>query len=415
MKPGDLLVSKYRLERVLGVGGMGKVWAAINEGNGRPVAIKLMHALPPKFRDRTLRERMLREARAGGALQHKNIVDVYDVGETESGDPFLVMERLSGETLADLIQRKKRLPPEQAASIALSIAAALRVAHAKGIVHRDLKPANVFLHRDADGDGATVKVLDFGASKHLREASATAVGSILGSPAYMSPEQASSDPNIDARADLWSLGVVIFEMVAGRRPFLAETTYAVIGQVIAGPIPSVGECVDGVRPELVEIIARCLTRDVDARVQSAEALIELLGSCLDDRLPSPRESSPSRPLSKAPAEPEPPPSQGPVHPSAGEQAITNVFPALDAESAPALALVEPVVSTSKRRGLSAAALAGASAAATASSSAGPMSSAGVLTRSRTSSTAAASRSAGSIALTSLVSSTRGASSGASLR
>src|SRR5687767_9459164 len=142
MKPSDLLASKYRLEHVLGSGAMGTVWAAVNESTGRPVAIKLMHGSDPK-----LRARMLREARAVGTLKHKNIVDLYDAGETESGDPFLVMERLSGESLDEHLKRCGPVHPAKAAEIAGSIAAALRLAHAKGIVHRDLKPANVFLHR----------------------------------------------------------------------------------------------------------------------------------------------------------------------------------------------------------------------------------------------------------------------------
>src|SRR5579871_3014914 len=125
MKPGALLAAKYRLEHVLGSGGMGEVWGATNQSTGRPVAIKLLHGSTPE-----LRTRMLREARAGGTLKHKNIVDIYDVGETDDGDPFLVMERLSGETLADRLEREGSLAPASAVAIAGAIAAALRVAHA---------------------------------------------------------------------------------------------------------------------------------------------------------------------------------------------------------------------------------------------------------------------------------------------
>ncbi len=286
MKPGELIASKYRLERVLGVGGMGTVWAAVNESTGRAFAIKLMHSLPPEFR-----VRLLREARAGGTLKHKSVVDIYDVGETESGDPFLVMELLSGETLADCLKREGPLPPARAIEVALSIASALRVAHAKGIVHRDVKPANIFLHREAEGEAEVVKVLDFGASKHLQEVSATVAGSLVGSPAYMSPEQARADPKIDGRSDLWSLGVVLFEMLAGHRPFRATTTYAVIADVIASPIPSITDSVGGLRPALVHVVERCLTRDVDARIQSADELIGVLGTSLDDVASSGEEAS----------------------------------------------------------------------------------------------------------------------------
>jgi serine/threonine-protein kinase len=276
MEPLDLLASKYRMEHVLGSGAMGTVWAAVNESTGRPVAIKLIHGSTPK-----LRTRMLREARAVGTLKHTNIVDIYDAGETESGDPFLVMERLSGETLDERLKRCGRLPPAKAVEIAGSIAAALRLAHAKGIVHRDLKPANVFLHRQAEGEDEIVKVLDFGVSKHLEETTSTITAGLVGSPAYMSPEQARAEPNIDARSDLWSLGVVLFEMLAGRRPFPSNSAYLVITEVITGPIPSIAEVVPGLSPTLVHVVERCLTRDVNARVGSADELIWLLGPSLD--------------------------------------------------------------------------------------------------------------------------------------
>jgi serine/threonine-protein kinase len=293
MKPGDLLASKYRLERVLGTGGMGKVWAAVNESTGRPVAVKLMHSPTPE-----LRARMLREARAGGSLKHRNIVDIYDVGETESGDPFLVMERLSGETLEDRLERERSLPPAKAIEITASIAAALKVAHARGIVHRDLKPANVFLHREADGEGEIVKVLDFGVSKHLQENAGTLTAGLVGSPAYMSPEQARAEPKIDARADLWSLGVVLFEMLAGRRPFAASSLYLLITEVITGPIPNIAGVVPGLSPALVHVVERCLVRDVDARVGSADELIGLLGS--SPHVDPPIEEEPTHRPSSAP-------------------------------------------------------------------------------------------------------------------
>jgi serine/threonine protein kinase len=291
MKPGALLGAKYRIERLLGSGGMGDVWAAVNEATGRAVAIKLMQSPTPE-----LRTRMLREARAVGTLKHKNIVDIYDVGETEDGDPFLVMERLEGETLTDRLQWVGHLPPATAVEITLSIAAALKAAHAKGIVHRDLKPPNVFLHREADGEGEIVKVLDFGVSRQLQDVRMT-TGGPVGSPAYMSPEQATDEGVIGPRSDLWSLGVILFEMLAGRRPFPSGSPYRVLTEVIGGPIPSIAEAVPGLSPAVIDVVQRCLTRDVDARVASAEEVIRLLASAVPV---DPGENDPTTKLAQMP-------------------------------------------------------------------------------------------------------------------
>src|SRR6185436_19409809 len=172
---------------------MGEVWAALHLTMGREVAIKLLNSESPD-----LAARLKREAMACGRLEHPNIVRVYDIGETNTGQPFLVMELLMGETLARRMARK-RLPKEAALGIALDVARALRTAHAASIVHRDLKPANVYLHRGADGEGKEVKVLDFGVSKILTpdDVAFTVTGMLVGSPAYMSPEQAQASKQID--------------------------------------------------------------------------------------------------------------------------------------------------------------------------------------------------------------------------
>jgi serine/threonine-protein kinase len=278
MRVGDLVAAKYRLKRVLGEGAMGQVWEALNEGTHGEVALKL---IPNPNAE--LRARMLREARACGSLRHPNIVEIYDVGETQNGDPFLVMQLLSGETLADRLAREGRLPAVRAAAIAYAIARALRAAHAKGIIHRDLKPANIFLHREADADGEQIKVLDFGVSKNLAgDATSTATGMLVGSPAYMSPEQANGDKQIDPRSDLWSLGVVTFEMLAGRRPFPSSSPYVAIAEVIGAPIPRLSEVMPGVSPGLSSIVGRCLTRDPAARAASAAELVALLRPHTDD-------------------------------------------------------------------------------------------------------------------------------------
>jgi serine/threonine protein kinase len=215
MNVGDRL-GKYRLTRRAGGGAMGVVWAAVNEDTHKEVALKLL-----PVSDAELRRRLLREAKACGRLDHRNIVTIYDVGTTPGGDPFLVMQLLSGETLARRLERERRLPPAVAAGIGAAIAAGLGAAHAAGIVHRDLKPENIFLHREPGSPGEVVKLLDFGVSRLELSGDAinTATGVLVGSPVYMSPEQARTSKEVGPR----SLGAVLFEMLAGQRPFQGRT------------------------------------------------------------------------------------------------------------------------------------------------------------------------------------------------
>lgn len=272
MRQGLLIGDKYRLERLIGDGASGEVWAARNERTDREVALKLITQA-----DRELRERAVREARVLGRVSHRNVIEVLDAGETDRGDPFLVMPRLAGETLGVRLKRERRLAPGMAASIAAEVALGLAAAHAVGVIHRDLKPNNIFLHRDPETGRDLVKVLDFGVSKMLRGEGppTTRTGDIVGSPAYMSPEQARADRTLDQRTDLWSLGVVLFEMLAGRRPFSGKGI-SVISDIVTAPIPSVTSLVPGLDPRLVEVVSRCLERDVSRRIQSAQELAALL-------------------------------------------------------------------------------------------------------------------------------------------
>jgi serine/threonine-protein kinase len=275
MTTGAAIGGKYRLIRQLGQGSMAEVWAAEHVELGREVALKLIYEGSPE-----LATRLKREAQACGRLYHPNIVRVYDFGETETGDPFLVMELLTGETLAERMARKRRLSVDEALSIILRVVRALGAAHDAGIVHRDLKPANVFLAQTPQGE--VVKVLDFGVSKMLAvdDMGVTTTGALVGSPAYMSPEQARALREIDARADLWSVGVLLFEMLTGKRPFPAQTVVAVVTEILAGPIPTLAEALPGVDPRLDAAVRRCLTRDVDKRMPSATALIDALAPVL---------------------------------------------------------------------------------------------------------------------------------------
>ena len=274
---GALVAGKYRLLRQLGEGAMGAVWAARNEHTSGQVALKLILGRGPE-----LRLRLLREAQACCQIRHKNVIQIHDVGQTDSGDPFLVMELLSGETLADLLGRKRRLNQREAAVIGRDVARALGAAHEKGIVHRDLKPDNIFLHNQPGEDARVVKVLDFGVSKNLllADGARTMLGGPIGSPSYMSPEQASGDRDIDARADIWSLGVLLFEMLTGERPFLGEAQ-EVIDRILRAEIPLASRRVRSIDPGLDRLISGCLTRDRDLRswpitevVQGLEPFIE---------------------------------------------------------------------------------------------------------------------------------------------
>jgi eukaryotic-like serine/threonine-protein kinase len=268
MTPGERIGKKYRLTHQIGEGAMGVVWAAVNEATSGEVALKLILRS-----NEDLRHRLRREARAAGKLRHPNIIEIYDIGETVEGDPFLVMPLLSGETLSELLARQRRLDPPAAARIARDVARALDAAHAGQVIHRDLKPANVFLHQEMYAEAPVVKVLDFGVSKNLEmlDGFNTMAGRAVGSPAYMSPEQAQVERTLDHRADLWSLGVVLFEMLTGVRPFQGDENKR-FPQLVAGEMPLVSRLVRHVDPALVTLVSRCLERDRDKRIGSAAEL-----------------------------------------------------------------------------------------------------------------------------------------------
>lgn len=279
MKPGTVIAGKYRLVNRLGDGAMGSVWEAVNELTQRSFAIKLIHRMAVGGDE--LRARMMREARAAGRLHHRNVIEVYDVGETAEGDPFLVMELLRGETMEALLQRKGQLSVSLTCAIGVEVSRGLASAHDAGIIHRDLKPANIFLHHDADR-GVVVKVLDFGVSKVVSDqnASATTTGTAIGSPAYMSPEQAVGAPDIDARSDLWSVGVLLLEAASGTPAFDGDTVYAIVGNILHGEVPRLTARAPNADARLDGIIARCLLRDRGARFGTARELAAQLETLL---------------------------------------------------------------------------------------------------------------------------------------
>jgi eukaryotic-like serine/threonine-protein kinase len=267
---GHIVVGKYQLSAVLGEGGMGSVWLAKNRTLDVDVALKLMRAELAEEVD-GVAERMLQEARAAVSIGHPAIIQVFDFGFSEFGDPFIVMELLRGESLAEAIRRRSRLRPSRAVQTLLPIADALSAAHERGIVHRDLKPENIFLSRPA-GNRLQPKVLDFGIAK-LEQRGAERItrdGAVIGSPAYMAPEQLRGEPGVDARADVWSLSVVLYQMITGRRPFEGDSYHASMWNVIHSEPRPISEHQihdDG----LWRILSKGLTKDVNQRFQSMRA------------------------------------------------------------------------------------------------------------------------------------------------
>jgi serine/threonine protein kinase len=261
-----VIARKYRLESLLGEGGMGSVWRAFNLQLEVPVAIKLLR---PDLNNVELGERLRVEARAAAKLVHPSIVRVFDIGEAESGDPFIVMELLNGESLGALIQRGP-LPATDALQILLPIAEALSLAHSRGVVHRDLKPDNVFLA--TDGSTLQPKLLDFGIAKVTSAittggAILTQTGTLLGSPDYMSPEQAYGQADIDHRSDVWSFCAMLYEALSGDPPFIGSSCQQILRSVVQDdPVPL--ELVCGACPNLSRIVMRGLTKDRDARPSS---------------------------------------------------------------------------------------------------------------------------------------------------
>jgi serine/threonine-protein kinase len=272
LAPGAVIGGKYRLMRPLGSGSMGSIWAAWQAGIERAVAIKVMS--PELLASPLARTRFEREMAATGRLRTPHVVQLYDHG-LEGDAPYLVMELLEGEDLGERLKRTGRLPLDEAARIGAQIAAALRSAHEAGIVHRDLKPANVFL---AKQDGAEiVKVIDFGIARFMNQGdgpggASTRTGNAVGSPHYMSPEQAQGLKTVDHRSDLWSFGVILFRAVTGQLPFPGKDILAVIQRLWSEEAPAPSTVAADLGPSVDRFFARALARDPNARFQSADEL-----------------------------------------------------------------------------------------------------------------------------------------------
>jgi serine/threonine-protein kinase len=259
---------------------MGSVWAAHHELIGRDVAIKVTGEKVSKRRE--IRERFLNEARAVGKVRHPNVIDVMDVGQLPDGLLYIVFELLDGRTLEEHLQKKGRLPAGDAAIILIEVCRGLEAAHAAGIVHRDLKPANVFLHR-VPGGSIAIKLLDFGISKSIDEEgvslSVTQTGVVMGTPQYMSVEQARGRDDIDLRADIWSAGTILYELTTGRVAFDAANYNAVIDRIMhEEALPLLSSGVN--EPGLQHVVSRCLAKQRSQRYQTAKELRDALQTLL---------------------------------------------------------------------------------------------------------------------------------------
>ncbi len=260
---GEVVADRYRIVRLLARGGMGAVFEAEHLGLARPVALKFLRCDAPESA-----ARFVREARAAARLEGEHIVRVWDVG-THGGVPFLAMERLAGVDMHEYLEAHGRLPLGEAADYVLQACAGVAEAHSHGIVHRDLKPSNLFLARRADGS-QLVKVLDFGVAKApahegWSEDGLTSAVLLLGSPPYMSPEHVRDPAAVDARADVWSLGVILYELVSGRRPFEGATAMQLGARITLEPHAPVRTHVADAPEALERILARCLAKDPDER------------------------------------------------------------------------------------------------------------------------------------------------------
>jgi serine/threonine-protein kinase len=279
VREGDLLAGKYRIDRILGAGGMGVVVAAHHVHLEEKVAIKFL--LTEMITSGEAVARFTREARAAVKIKSDHVVRVSDVGMLENGAPYMVMEYLEGEDLSGWIKKRGALSVEQSVEFLLQTCEAIAEAHTLGIIHRDLKPANLFVIRRPDG-ALSVKVLDFGISKmrgagsSVPDVSITKTSAMMGSPLYMSPEQMQSAKDVDPRADIWAMGIILYELLTGEAPFVAESVPELVAKVLSVPPPSLRSKRSEAPEGLDAVIIKCLEKDPANRFESVAELAHAL-------------------------------------------------------------------------------------------------------------------------------------------
>lgn len=294
LAPGTTIANRFRVDRKLGEGGMGAVYAALNITTNRPVALKVMH--PEYAAKKDIVRRFMREAKAATAINHPNVIEVLDVVDSDGGEPVMVMELLQGEPLDGVLGKRGALALGDVARIMLPVVAAVGAAHARGIVHRDLKPENIYLAAGPNGS-IVPKVLDFGIAKILDPAQinelstksgATRTGSMLGTPHYMSIEQACGERDIDHRTDIWSIGVILYVMLSGRRPYDGENYGQILKALMTQTPQSIADLVPGLPLDVVDLIGRCMRRARDERpIDLREVYSVLSRYCADTSVAAP--------------------------------------------------------------------------------------------------------------------------------
>jgi eukaryotic-like serine/threonine-protein kinase len=276
---GTVLDGKFRIEKALASGASGDVYEAMHLGLGSRVAVKVLRPGAPETAH-IRRKRFVREARVAARIQSDHVVRVFDIVAPERGPIYIVMELLNGETLADRIKRVGAMPPAEAVGYLIQATEPLAQMHDAGIVHRDVKPSNVFLARDAEGR-ERIKLLDFGVAAFQQplgrgDSSITLTDAIVGTPRYMAPEQVRASKEVDARADVWALGVTLYELLVGSPPFNGQTVLAVLNQIEQQEPRPLAERQPSVSIELANIVHRCLAKDASRRPPDARALAEAL-------------------------------------------------------------------------------------------------------------------------------------------
>jgi serine/threonine-protein kinase len=318
---GDVIAGKYRVERQLAVGGMGVVYACTDTLLDRAVALKVIH--PDIAEDESIRERFLLEARTLARLANPHVTRVFECGYARGSQPYIVMEFLEGTDLYSVLRTCGPLTAERTLRLALQVCRGLRDAHAHGIVHRDLKPENLFVTHTQSG-AELIKILDFGISKQSRLAgrrTLTNPSMNVGSPHYMAPEQVRSPSTVDGRADIWSLGVVMYEVLTGNVPFEGSTLPELCQSVLSDPIPSLGERVP---PELAAIVHRCLERDLTRRYPDVETLERDLRALAPKRKVPATVVAPSTMVTPFPVEKSISPAPPPRTPGRGQRVLVSL-------------------------------------------------------------------------------------------